>query len=278
MRRASSVALAAAALVACDRPAPRVICHNGNCVEPADPEADDTIPALRESLALTYRGRPAIDGVEIDSFWNGAAATCLFAHDLERAPTTPAIEPAMELAARFAQPGPLTYGDGPFLVLHELKAHVSADKSDRHTPEQRMLHAACGWQVYTIIADAAAATGRAVELEFSSFEPELLRAVRAQTPAATPIPVRYGAVLGVPAPLDNQTQELGDYAGIPLDTIEIHAQWINDAQHEAVRSYGAELALWMFSATVETFATIDQYEPAVVVTNEARLFRRWLDW
>jgi hypothetical protein len=266
------------ALAACDRPATLVICHNGNCVEPADPAADDTIPALQESLALTYRGRPAIDGVEIDSFWNGATATCLFAHDLEGAPTTPATEPAMVLAAHFAVPGPLTYGDGPFLVLHELKAHVSADKADRHTPEEAALHAACGWQVYTIIADAAVATGRTVEFEFSSFAPDLLRAVIAQTPPTTPIAVRYGAVLGVPAPLDNQTQELGDYAGIPLHTIEIHAQWINDAQHEAVRSYGAELALWMFTATVETFATIEQYEPALVVTNEARLFRRWLDW
>ena len=30
--------------------------------------------------------------------------------------------------------------------------HVSADKTDRHTPEQAIAHAACAWQLYGILA------------------------------------------------------------------------------------------------------------------------------
>jgi hypothetical protein len=33
----------------------------------------------------------------------------------------------------------------------------------------------------------------------------------------------------------------------------------------------------MFSTTVEHLAAIEQYEPKIVNTSEARLMRRWLD-
>ena len=59
-KRSSVLALLAVlALAACDRPDVLVICHNANCVEPTNPALDDTIPALRESLALTMNGLPA---------------------------------------------------------------------------------------------------------------------------------------------------------------------------------------------------------------------------
>jgi len=44
-----------------------------------------------------------------------------------------------------------------------------------------------------------------------------------------------------------------------------------------VLSSNVELLFWMFSATTETFAAIEQYEPEMVVTSEARLMRRWLE-
>jgi hypothetical protein len=270
------VALAAGCAAAgCDRPDATVICHNANCAVPA-PEKDDTIEAMRESLALALDGRPVIDGIEVDTFWRGADGVCLYAHDLDN-DQTPALEPANELATHFARPGPITFGDGPFHVFLELKSHVSSDKTDRHTPEQRDLHAQCAWQVYTIIADAAVATGRDVELHFEAFAPELLAAVIANTPAMTPIPFHFEAIQGVPAPLDNQTRPLGDYAGLPIDSVEFHDQWILDAQYEAARSLGLDLGVFMFSATVETFAVIEQYEPRYVVTSEAVLLRRWLE-
>jgi hypothetical protein len=265
----------AIALAGCDRPRSLVICHNSNCAGATDPSRDDTIDALRESLALEIAGQPVIDGVEIDTFWRGSDDTCLYAHDLER-DQIPATEPANELAAYFARPGPIAHG-GVFHVLIELKSHVSADKTDRHDETQLALHAACAWQLHGILANAAVANDREIVITFEAFRPDLLRAMIAQTPADTPVPLRYAAIQGIPAPLDNQTHELEAYAGVPLDIVELHAQWILDAQYEAVRSLGLDIAVFMFSATGETFAVIEQVRPELVVTNEALLLRRWLD-
>ena len=272
--RATSVGLAVA-LAACHRPAAIVICHNANCAEPTDPARDDTIEALRESLALELDGRPVIDGIEVDTFWRGSDGVCLYAHDLDH-DQTPALEPANELAAYFSRSGPIAFGEQPFHVMIELKSHVSADKTDRHTPEQRALHAACAWQLYAVISDAAVANHRDVIVVFSAFNPDLLRAVIAQKPAVTPVPVQLGAIQGVPAPFDNQTYPLDKYAGIKLDFVEFHVQWILDAQYEAAVSSGLAIGVFMFSATVETFAVIEQYAPTFVTTSEARLMRRWL--
>ncbi len=269
--------VALAALGACDRPQPLVVCHNANCAEPVDPASDDTLDALRASLALELDGRPVIDGVELDSFWRGADGMCLFAHDLDGANEPPATAPALELATYFARSGPISYSDKPFTILLELKSHVSADKADRHTPEQRASHAACAWEIYAVIASAAVAHNRDVHVLFSAFAPELLTAVIAATPASTPVAFGYSAIQGVPAPLDNQTRPLGDYAGIPLEVIEFHANWLLDAQYEATLGYRAKLAMFVFALTGESLASIEQYDPYFVSTNEARLLRRWLN-
>jgi hypothetical protein len=264
------------ALAACDRPQAFVICHNANCAAPIDPNRDDSIDGLRDSLATEFGGQPVIDGVEIDTFWRGSDDTCLFAHDLEN-DQTPAMEPATELAAYFARPGPISHGDGPFQVMIELKSYVSADGKEQHSDAQLALHAACAWQVYGVLADAAVANDRDVRVLFEAFRPDLLRVMVAQTPASTPLPVRYGAILAIPRPLDSETRNLDEYAGVPIDIVEFHAQWILDGQYEAVRSMGLDIAVFMFSATSETFAVIEQYQPVLVVTNEAELMRRWLD-
>lgn len=285
---ALALASASALLAACDRPASLVVCHNANCAEPADPARDDTLDALRESLALRHAGRPAIDGVELDSFFRGADGVCLYAHDLEDlGESTPATSPALVLAEHFAAPGPITFTDGaPFQVFLELKSHVSASTTDRHTPEQRTLHARCAWEIYEILAAAAVANGRTVEVTLSAFAPELLRALLDERPAEPPVPFRLGVVQGVPAPLDDQTRPLGDYRGLPIGLFEFHAQWLLDAQYEAFTSYRnargtadapIDLALFMFSATVETFDVVERYEPRMIVTSEALLFRRWLE-
>jgi hypothetical protein len=271
-----SVALLVA-IAACDIPQPAVICHNGNCVEPTNAGEDDTIPALRASLALVYQGKPAFDGVELDSFWRGEDSTCLYAHDLDAERLTPALEPATELAAYFAGPGDITYTGGRFEVSLELKTHVAVSKTARHTPEQRTLHALCAWDMYKVIADGAIANNRDVVVVFSSFEPLLLKELTATAPTSTPVTYELGAILGIPAPLDPQTHPLGDYTGIELSSVEIHDQWIHDAQWEALRSMEVDIVFWMFSATSETFEAIEQYEPDKVVTSEAQLMRRWLD-
>jgi hypothetical protein len=278
MRRAELVAAAILGLAGCSQPHPIVICHNANCGEPTDPARDDTLPAFRESLALEDRGRPVIDGIELDSFWRGSDGVCLYAHDVSNfAENTPATAPAVELAVHFTKDGPITFADTPFLVLLELKAYVSADTKDRHTPEQRTRHALCAWDIYKIIAAAAVASQRDVEIEFQSFSPDLLRAVIAATPATTPVPYSFGALQGLPSPLDDQSHPLRDYSGLPISDVQVHPGFMTDAQHEAVLSSGAQLSFFWFSTTNETFAAIRKYRPWAVDTSEARLMRRWLE-
>jgi len=276
--RTAELVGAAALAVACSRPHPRVICHSANCGEPTDPDRDDTLAALRESLALEDRGRPVIDGIELDSLWRAADGACLYAHDASNAAEhTPATAPAEQLALHFAAPGPITFADVPFLVLLELVPFVSADTRDRHTPDQRRLHARCAWDVYRIVSDAAVATGRDVEVEFQSFSPELLGAVLDNAPRSTPTPYRFGAIQGVPSPLDDQTRSLRDYAGLPISDIQVDPRWLLDGAHEAILTSGAELSFSWSSTTTEIFAAIRKYEPAAVDTSEARLMRRWLE-
>lgn len=277
MPRAELAALVVALAAGCAQPHPLVICHNANCGEPTDPERDDTLPAFRESLALEDNGRPVIDGIELDSFWRGSDDMCLYAHDpSDFAENTPATAPAQELALHFARPGPISFSDQPFLVLLELKAFVGPTTDMRHSPEQRILHARCAWDIYRIVADAAVASRRDVVVEFQSFAPELLRAVIDARPGATPVPYLLGAVQGVPSPFDDQTRPLRDYTGIPLDDVQVHPLWFLDAQHEAISTFGATLSFFWFSTTSEVFAAIRKYEPAAVDTSEARLMRRWL--
>jgi hypothetical protein len=272
------IAISGVLLAACEQPHPIVICHNANCGEPTDPERDDTLPAFRESLALEEDGRPVIDGIELDSFWRGSDNVCLYAHDPSNfAENTPAIAPAQELAAHFQKQGPITFDGGQFLVLLELKAFVSARTTDRHTPEQRMLHARCAWDIFNIVADAAYASDRDVKVEFQSFSPELLRAVLDIAPATTRIPYELGAIQGVPSPLDDQTRELRDYSDLPIRDVQFHALFMQDAQHEAVLRSGAKLSFFWFSTTNEVFWAIRKYRPFAVDTSEARLMRRWLE-
>ena len=133
MRAIASTAALALALGACDRPNVLVVCHNSNCAEPADPDMDDTIVALRESLALRLDGGPVLDGIELDLFWRGADGVCLLAHDLAGGITDLASDAATVVAGHLATAGELTAGGGPLNVFIELKAHVGADPSERHT-------------------------------------------------------------------------------------------------------------------------------------------------
>jgi hypothetical protein len=264
--------------LACDRPEATLVCHNANCVEPVDPERDDTLPALRESLALEYEGRPAIDGIEIDSFWHGERGECVFAHDLNEDRTTPFTEAAAEIAGYFARPGPISYADRRFAVFLELKSHVGRSISERHSPAQRASHAACAWQAYAIIADAAVANGRDIEVIYGAFEPKLLAAVVAAAPAEVPVPYRLQAFLSYPRPFDLETRPISAYAGLPIEVISLPPQWIHDAQYEGIASSGFDILMGMNSATVETFAALQQYRPTYINTSEARLLRRWLEY
>lgn len=287
-RRALPVALCLlAAACGASEWEPRLICHNSNCVEPPQPDADDTLEALDASLALSDgHGVPLVDGVEIDTFWFGAEARCIFAHDLENAARLPARAAVDRLLAHLrtlrAAGRPLTRSGGPFVLFVELKGHVGPAKSELHDDAQRAAHADCALELLDALAGPAQLEQLPVELTFTSFEPSLLREVRARLDArgwsdGERLTVRTGAILGLPYPLDSQTRPLEDFdSRTGVSMVTAHPHWVSQAQRQGFDSRGLELGYWMFSAVAETYAALERDRPRYVTTNEARTLWRWL--
>ena len=276
--RITRSALVLLAVAACDRPHALLICHNSNCAEP-DPTKDDSLEALDKSLALEVDGKPAFDGVEVDLFWRASDGQCIFAHDIEfnTQRTELSFEAADKVATFLTTAPQLTFSGGDFQMFVELKDYVDADKTMLHTPDQLAAHAQCAWDFYNRIAVAAQTRGVNVDFVWGSFGPELLKKVIELAPPSLPLPVRYESYYGVPKPLDPETRPLSDYKGVPITIVEMHSQWITDDAYEGLLADKIEVAFFMFSATVEHFAAIEQYEPKMINTSEAVLMRRWLE-
>jgi len=259
-------ALVVTLAAACGRPQPEIICHNSNCTTP-DTTRDDTVDALRESLALGV-----LDGVEWDTFWYSDEERCLFAHDLDHDVTTPASAAADIVAEHLAG-----RSGGHFTVLVDLKPFVGTSYGDRHTPAQLAAHVACGLDGAERVVAGAAAGGVALTFAFVSAKPAMLDAV-----AADP---RWRALAGTPgietmlvadifAPYAPIVPELSQFR-VALDGVEYHPDFLTAAQRETYASLGLDLVQWSFVATPETFDAIARYEPRFVLTNDAVLMRRW---
>lgn len=256
MLRTSLLALL---LVACDRPSPLVICHNGNCTKP-DTSRDDSLPALDESLTLD-----SFDGIEWDTFWYGAESRCIFAHDLANDRTTPATMAAQRIADFVAR-----WTGERFYVFIELKASVGESLTDAHTPEQRVLHAECALDARDILL----ATGKPVTISFVSAEPAQLHAlVDRPRWIAGPDFQLVGDIFG---PYSSAVPALADY-DLPIDAVEFHPDYMTVQHREAYRSLGIDLVQWSFVTTPEALDSIRRWEPRYVLTNEADLLRRWID-
>lgn len=272
---------------ACDRPATLVVCHNANCAGPPDPFRDDTLEAMRESFDLTFLGRPVLDGMEFDIFWHGDAnngnGRCLFAHDLVSGDLDTDAQVAADEVARYLErPGEISWNGEFFLVRVELKGSAGPSYyDDAHTPAQARQHAECALDLYNTIEAAALGSGRNLEFIFDSYNPDILNALTqsARWPGRQPHPsirVRLSADYLDSTPSGLAIQMLSDFPEV--DDVVFHAGWVTDGHYQAFRSMGLDLTLWMFSATVETFAAIEKFEPRAVLTSEAPLMRRWLEY
>jgi hypothetical protein len=281
--------LARLALASCGPmdPQPAIVCHNSNCVEPPNPAQDDSPEALRASLAAAADdGSPILDGMELDLFFRGSDGQCVFAHDLDQENPTRAVDAAAIVADFFTAPRPagrkVTRSGGPYWVFLELKAQVGKTKTELHTEAQRAAHAQCALDVLSVLASGARAGGVPLRVRFTSFSPDLLRAVGLALKNASftnddAVSAGLGAIAGVLPPLDSGTIPIDQFDGdIGVDMVTVHAQWMRDAAYQAYRSRGWEIGFWMFSATPETYDAIELYEPKWVTTNEARTVSRWL--
>lgn len=283
----SAIATWLALVAACDeRRQAILLCHNANCAGPTESFEDDTIESLRESLALKYYGRPAIDGVELDSLWVPERGDCYFAHDFETIGDDPAtnLEAAQVFAEHFAQATDyISWNGNKFYIDIEIKPTVSK-RGDAHDAEQRRLHAACVLDTAEVLIEAARVNSRQLELQFDSENIELIRAVVADPrwPGKEPadgISLR----LIVPA----RTAELSpndvtkfddDGDGLGIDILSFHTSRLPTGQRQSYVALDVDLMVWMLDASLETFHVLGMYEPKYVVTSEALLFRRWLEY
>lgn len=284
MRR-SRVALvvAGAALAACDRRPPAIlICHNGNCAHGTDPFRDDTLAALDESLALEYMGRPAIDGIELDAIWERAGARCVFAHDLAHADGSLAADAAERVAAYLEGPREdVSWRGNDFFVKIEAKPTVDVDDTPADPAELASLRA-CLFAMYARLASAGATRGRDLTVGFES-SVEFVRGLVTDPgwPGKEPrLGVHVRILTGVDSP-GLRPADLASLRGDPsspgVDVLSFHANRIPDGTSNAYHALGVKTMLWMLDATIETFYAIDSYAPDYINTNEAILFRRWLE-
>ncbi len=272
MRRLCS-ALAIAA--GCARPDPLVICHNANCAGKLVVHRDDTLSALRRSLEIEVDGRPAFDGIEVDTVWIAREDRCIFAHR-DRGGADAASAAGDAIAGYLLAAERATWNGELFVLKIELKPVVGPDLQ-QHDAGQEILHADCALDLAATVSAAAAAAGVELEVIADSSDAGLLRAVAAR-PAWGDFPRRrLSADFGAPRPFTPDTPRLSDLEGVPLDLIEFHPDWSNEAQIEAFRSLDVDFVLWMFSVTPEILAAIRAYDPAYVNTGEAELLRRWLE-
>jgi hypothetical protein len=285
MARTASVALVAAvAAMGCDRrPQAVLVCHNANCAHATDPFRDATLAALDDSLALTYLDRPAFDGIELDTVWDAGSGRCRFAHDFEHATDATGAEAADRVAAYLAGAGAgdgVSWSGDRFFVKIELKDTVSATGAP-HSSADLAAHYACALDMYGRIATAAVAGGHELEIGFES-QADLVRGLVAHPgwPGKEPQAgvhvrlisnARYGGIRP-----DDLTALRGNLAD-GIDILSFHASRIPDGEQQSYLALDVTVMLWMLDAALETFYAMEAYQPAYVVTNEAILFRRWME-
>jgi hypothetical protein len=273
MRMRSRAAITLLALGGCyidDRPTPFVLCHNANCAEPHAVSRDDTVAALRTSLALTGDdGLPLIDGIELDLFRH--EGQCLFAHDVEHLEDHVEITEAAAIVAEYIRTHPrASHGGEQFTVKLELKPQVDALRDTDNL-------ITCALDAHTILRDAAYDSGQRVEVVFDSYNPAVLRAIAPRRPPdAELITAKLSIDFGVPPPLRIDNYDL-DKLDVDVDIAEIHGGWITDTARRALQSKGVELSVWSFDLTRETLDAIDNLSPRYALTGQAQTLRAWLD-
>ncbi len=261
-------ALCLAALTGCDRAPSLVICNNANCAPPVDLAQDNTIEALRASLALTWEGRPAIDGIEIDTVWDADESKCLFSSDFTTSLGACEASEAATTIAEFLRTDPTPLR---FYVKVQAKPLV-APSGLEHTAEQATSHARCNLDLAATIETAANEVGRPVTFMFGE-DSAVSQAILAQQWPEEPRggQIEYRFVY----PIDASE----GFDGIDPDVVSFDWVSLHDGESTAIKDLGrsrVDLQLWARQATVQTLWAIDYIQPTFVDTNDALIVRDWV--
>lgn len=251
---------------------PLLICHNANCAG-GGPELDDTMSALRDSLALEYDGRPMFDGIEIDTFlfFDGrtSASTCLFAHDsLDPASAATPNDAAALVAEHLARPVASWNGERFYLKV-ELKPTVDG-ANDFHTAKQAIQHVGC---VLDMVEVATRGTQTPVTVIFDSTSECLHRDLQDELAIEARAAMRENPMLE----LVHSGPIVAERNCIRFDpdirTFFVRA-W-RDTEIEAIRP----VMVWLDrrSENTETLKIIRHLRPEFVTTSAAPYVRGWIE-
>ena len=255
-----------------------VICHNANCAEGATMGGDDTLAALRASLALrTPGGRVVFDGMELDSVWDRARGRCSFSHAPD--PDARDLAGAVELVADHVAGSPAgaaAHNEDTFYLKIELKTDVGGGAA--HTATEVLAHVACVTAAAQAVIAAGVASHNRVTPIFDSDDPALLAAIDPQGFAASPGPgclFETGWSAALPAGFAPQILTVGWYEDPQLLTWDRAAARMG--LDDAGLPNGGGLAIWARSPTPQDLYGMLVQRPAYLVVNNVEDARGLLD-
>lgn len=253
---------------ACAREPVIVVCLNANCVPPADVARDDTMEALRESLALQWHGRAAFDGMEIDTVWDASTPRCAFSYLFDTLSTAvDAHDAAAEIAAYLRRAGDLNR----FYLKIQAKFRVAPDGRDP-TQAELEAHCDCDLELAAIVEAAAVEVGRPSTVIFGE-EPRFLAAL-VQRPGWP-----------IEPPDDAHRRELmfkireTPIGQARATAIAIEADALTGRDYASVAELadrGIIVQLWARHLTVPVMDAIDAIHPTIFDTNDVLSARLWV--
>jgi hypothetical protein len=269
-----TAALAGCSLQPHDAPEPYLTCHNSNCRH-SDPVRDDTVEALRESLALELQGRAMIDGTEIDLIWEPRGQRCVFEHDhVDAAGAPDASVPAAVLAAHLRDRGLLATWNGErFFLKLELKPGAAPDERQL-SPEEMEALADCALARSGEVQAAADDAGLALTVLYESQDIPLLRVLRDRPGWRSDLAGRRG-------PRQFVVNPYRDVRGLESDVGVVTLNWweIRDGDYtrfQDLKADGVDMMMGGFDATEKALGSYEDVSPTYINTNEAPLVRRWI--
>ncbi len=258
-------------LAACRREPAAIICNNANCVPPIDVSRDSTMEALRQSLALEWHGRPAFDGIEIDTVWDASESRCVFSYLFDTAAGAFAAEDAALEIAQHLRATAEGSGKRRFYFKMQSKVRVAPDGRDPTLAEMEA-HMDCAIDLAEIVETAARETGRPLTVLFGE-DP-------AQLAVLVGRPDWSAANLG--ASLDRQLVfKLAEtpVGGAGVDVVSVEAAVLRASDYAALREMEdrrIDVQLWSRFLSVEVMDALDVVEPTLFTTNDVLSARLYL--
>jgi hypothetical protein len=271
MRLAPALLLLFLPASACRREPAVILCNNSNCVPPVDVDRDDTMEALRESLVLEWQGRPAFDGMEIDTVWDARDGRCVFAYLYDRADGAFDAREAAQEIADHVRATAASSARTRFYFKVQTKVEVAPD-GHVATADEMAAHADCAIDLAEIVEAAAEESGRRLAVLFG--EDPAQNDALAHRPRW--IAEKQRGLLDRRLVFRLREDPLGD---AEIDVVSFPATELRDPEYASLREIqerGLDVQLWSRFLSVETMAAIDLIEPSMYDTNDVLSARLYL--